>query len=1151
MLSRALLCVSVLVSVGGAGALAQKAVVQSRVVNQVDEAHTIRLHGNVHPQARPANDQGALADSQPLTRMLLLLQRSPEQERSLQQLLDAQQTKGSASYHAWLTPEDFGKQFGPSDADVQAVTDWLTRQGFQVKKVAAGRTVIEFDGNVGQVCNAFHTEIHRYVVNGKEHFANASDPAIPAALSPVVAGVVALHNFAKHPQVHVVGNFQRDRRTLQITPQFTYTDKNGQFFALGPADFAKIYNVPAGVDGSGQSIAVVGQSNIDITDVQQFRSMFGLPGNNPTIMVNGPDPGLVPGDEAESDLDVEWAGAVAPAAKVIFVTSQSTQSNPTQVSGGVDLSALYAVDNDVAPILSDSYGLCEAALGTAGNAFYLSLWQQAAAEGITVSVAAGDNGPAGCDPGAPPADQFAATQGLAVSGLASTPYNVAVGGTDFDTPTADLANYWNMTNTSTTTPVAASALGYIVEVPWDNSACAQDYLANPTPVVSCTIDTQFGDDLTAASGGPSNCASQDNSGNCTAGYPKPSFQTSLTPADSVRDIPDISLFAGNGNNSTFYIVCEQDANANNAPCSLTTSASSTVDTFSGIGGTSAGTPTFSAIMALVNQQTGQRQGNANYVLYNLAKNKETYASCNSSSFTQPTTETIPATCVFYDITKGTNTVACDFSTPNCSNQTGTGVGVIIDTLSAYNGHGNPAFKAVQGYDLATGLGSINVANLLNSWTSATRTATTTTLSNPSSAANTSGQNFSVTVTVSPAPPNGETVSLTALAGTTVLGAVSGPTGTSFALSGGKATVTTNLLPPGTTSIEATYGGDSTLALSTSLPLPLVVSGANQASKTTLGWVGFDSNGNPLTPSTSSQNAVYGSPYILQIAVGNTSGTSCSFGYPNTRPTTPCPTGTVKLTDKGGSLNDWPIAGQLNATNIAKLNNQGIAEDQPIQLSPGSHSLQAAFTSGDGNFQDSTSNTLAVTITQAPTNTSVTSSSTVIQPGASVTLTAYVITQSNGAGPTGSVTFANGTTSLGSATCQPTSGAANTNPPIQGITAGTAYCVATLTSTSISTLYPPPISGPRTPRLPLLPVIAAVLSVLVFAMGWRLIPQTRKWAYAYAGVLAFALLVAGIVGCGGGSSSGGGGGATTRTITATYAGDTNYGGSNGSVSIAVQ
>ncbi|HYA63079.1 MAG TPA: protease pro-enzyme activation domain-containing protein, partial [Candidatus Sulfotelmatobacter sp.] len=203
-LSGAAVCVAGIMLAGSAGLWAQNTAVRARVVEAVDDTRTVRLQGNVHPLARPAHDQGALADSQPMTRMLLLLQRSQEQELALRQLMDAQLTTGSGSYHAWLTPEQFGKQFGPSDADVQAVTDWLTRAGFRVKKVAAGRTVVEFDGNAGQVRNAFHTEIHRFVVNGEEHFANVSDPAIPEALSPVVAGVVALHNFPKHPHLYPV-----------------------------------------------------------------------------------------------------------------------------------------------------------------------------------------------------------------------------------------------------------------------------------------------------------------------------------------------------------------------------------------------------------------------------------------------------------------------------------------------------------------------------------------------------------------------------------------------------------------------------------------------------------------------------------------------------------------------------------------------------------------------------------------------------------------------------------------------------------------------------------------------------------------------------------------------------------------------------------
>src|SRR5215469_6267458 len=536
------LCAAVLVLAGGPGAKAQKAEVASRIVQVVDDTKTVRLEGNVHPQAKPANDQGAVPDSQSMTRMLLLLQRGTEQEMALRQLIDAQQTNGSKSYHAWLTPAEFGRQFGPSDADVQAVTDWLTKQGFQVSKVAAGRTVVEFSGTAGQVRNAFHAEIHRYIVKGEEHFANASEPAIPVALVPVVAGVVSLHNFPRLSQSHLVGQFQRDMATGQLKPLFTFTAGGTQLFGVGPADFAKIYNIPSSATGAGQSIAIVGQSNINIQDVRDFRSMFGLAANDPQIILNGPDPGIIgpntsTNDEVEALLDIQWSGAVAPQAQIILVTSQTPL---TTASMGVDLSALYIVDNNVAPVMSDSYGTCEAALGTSGNAFYSGLWEQASAEGITVSVAAGDNGSAECDP-----NQNAATSGLAVDGVASTPFNVAVGGTDFDDFT-NPTTFWSTTNAAST---QRSALGYIPETPWNNSTCAANYLANPTAAPCTSVDSS-GLDLHAGGGGASNCATSTTT-TCTAGYPKPAFQTALTPADGVRDTPDVSLFASDGFNNSF------------------------------------------------------------------------------------------------------------------------------------------------------------------------------------------------------------------------------------------------------------------------------------------------------------------------------------------------------------------------------------------------------------------------------------------------------------------------------------------------------------------------------------------------------------------------------------------------------------------------
>ncbi|HET6931464.1 MAG TPA: protease pro-enzyme activation domain-containing protein [Candidatus Acidoferrum sp.] len=1113
---------------------AQTHPVPSRVTAEVDESRTVSLKGNVHPMARPEFDRGAVADSQPMTRMLLTLQRSAEQETALQQLMDAQQTKGSASYHAWLTPEQFGKQFGPSDADVQAVTDWLTRQGFQVAKVAAGRTSIEFNGTVAQVRNAFHTEIHKFSVNGDERIANVSEPAIPAALAPVVRGVAALNTFPRKAHLHNKGVYRWQRDTGEIRPLFTFgnppfTTSNPANFAMAPADFAKIYNIPAGATGAGQTIAVIGQSNINAQDVIDFRNLFGLPANFTqanNIIVNGPDPGLVFGDETESDLDVEWAGAVAPNATILLVTSSTTQTNPTQITAGIDLSALYAVDNNLASVISESYGSCEPSLGSAGNLFYNALWEQAAAQGITVVVSSGDSGSAGCDPDPSGVSPNAAVDGTAVSGIASTPFNVAVGGTDFD-PTAQPVTppnqYWSATNG----PTFASALMYIPETTWDDSLCAFNY-----PAACNNVDPNAGD-LSAAGGGPSNCAIFSGS-NCSKGYPIPAYQagfhTSLYP--TVRTIPDVSLFASNGGNGVALIICEADDpnNQNGASCSL----SSPFTDFSLVGGTSASTPPFGAIVALLNQASGgKRQGNVNFGLYFLAKNDTNYTSnaCNSS---------LPATpnslCIFNDVTKGNIGVACvKGSTSNVDGNTAwcQGAGATFGVTVANN---SVAYGAGPQYDLATGLGSVNVTNLLAKWSTFVRTGTTTTVTNPTGGTP-SGSNFSATVTVTPAGVTGD-VSLNALASdqTTILASF-GP----YTLSGGTKSVTTNLLPPGTAFVSATYEGDSTHGMSTSSPvaMPVTVAGANFTSATTVGFVTFNANNVPSTPSTSSQSVPYGSPYALNISVTKSgSSSTCGFVYSGTTtPALPCPKGTIALKDGANPLNDFPAGPAFNVSNTSKVSNQGFVEDGLIQLAGGTHSIVATFTTGDTNYQSSTSNTLSVTITPAPTTTLVASSLGVITSGSSVTLTAVVGSSSNSTqGPTGTVQFQNGATNLGSpATCTPASANANVG----------ASCTAILTTT-ISALFPPPVTGPR-PTLPLLPSLFALLSIVLFALGWRWMPEKRRRTYAYAGFVAFALLAVTIAGCGGG----GGGGGHTITIKASYVGDTNYAASSGSTNITVQ
>jgi subtilase family serine protease len=557
-----------------------------------------------------------------MERMLLQLTSSHGQQVALEQLLADQQDPASPRYHVWLTPEQFGEQFGAAQEDIDSITGWLESQGFQVTEVAAGRRSIEFSGTVAQVETAFHTQIYRYEWNGRQHIANATDISIPAALAPVVSGVVSLHDFGPRPFHHVV------------SPPFApETNFSGGVHGLSPYDFAAIYDVAplwtAGYDGTGQSIAIVGESDIVMSDVTGFRAEFGLPANNPTFIVNGKDPGIVSGDETESDLDVEWAGAVAKGASIIFVTSASTTS-----SDGVTLSAQYIVQHSTAPVMSLSYGLCEQQMGSS-NSFYSSLWQQAAGQGIAVFVANGDSGSAGCDPPYSSSKSGAdttmpASQGFGINGLASTVYNVAVGGTEFN-DAASPSTYWNTSNNTQ----LASAKGYIPEEAWNESSYAAGASTNS---------------LYAGAGGTS------------IEWARPSWQTAPgVPSGTMRLTPDVSLSAASHDG---YVI-EQGGELYL------------------VGGTSAATPSFAGLMAIVNQYTHTTNGNPNSKFYALATS-------------------VPS--VYHDVTTGSNAVPCEGGSPNCSAfAPSTNVGKM-------NG-----YSAGTGYDLATGLGSVDANALVTNW----------------------------------------------------------------------------------------------------------------------------------------------------------------------------------------------------------------------------------------------------------------------------------------------------------------------------------------------------------------------------------------------------------------------------------------------------
>jgi subtilase family serine protease len=715
MSSRILYTLAVVVCISPFALLSQTAK-RPLITENVDNARLHTLAGNTRPEANAQNDLGAVPTDFAMDHMQLQLQRSATQEQALQTFIDQLHNPKSPNFHKWLTAEQFGQLYGSSQQDVTAITSWLQSQGFTVNALAPSRMNIDFSGNAGQVQQAFHTAIHYLNVNGVRHSANMSDPQIPAALAPAVAGVVSLHDFTPHSM-------------RKARPQYTFTSQGQVTQAVTPADLATIYNLTplfgGGYTGQGQTIAVVEDSNLyNTSDWDTFRSTFGLTqytsGSLTTVHPSGgggncANPGVPSGgDDGEAALDVEYSSAAAPGAAILLASCADTR---TTFGGLIAFENLIGGDNPPS-VISVSYGECEAENGAASNAAFNSAFQQAVAEGISVFVAAGDEGAASCDAGA-----TGATHGIGVSGWASTPYNVAVGGTDFgDTYAGTTSTYWSSTNTAK----YGSALSYIPEIPW-NASCASSLLSNylnyATPYGAegfCASATAREDELqavAAGSGGPSGCATGAPSaegvvsGTCK-GYAKPSWQ-SLTgvPSDGVRDIPDVSLFAGSGIWGHYYVTCWSDVREGGAPCTGDPSS------WAGAGGTSFASPIMAGIQALVNQKTGSSQGNPNYVYYQLAAT----ASCNSSNGDPGV-----SSCVFHNVTQGDIDVNCS-GTENCFGETtstsgglgrrggGGGQSSPNGALSTTDSSYLPAFGAVTGWNFANGIGSVNAFNLVNNW----------------------------------------------------------------------------------------------------------------------------------------------------------------------------------------------------------------------------------------------------------------------------------------------------------------------------------------------------------------------------------------------------------------------------------------------------
>jgi hypothetical protein len=954
----------------------------SRIAQPIDEQVRVTLKGNVHPLAQPRYDRGAVADSFPVERMLLLLQRSPERETALGGFLQDVHTQGSPSYHQWLTPERFGELYGTDDSEIAAVSDWLQGHGFSVARVTKGKTAVEFSGTAGQVREAFRTEIHAYFVDGEEHHANNIDPEIPAGLAQVVAGITPMNDFRPQPQVKVLGRALYSRETHAVTPQWTINN-SPPVLALAPGDFAVQYDLnplySAGVNGSGITIGIIGASNVFPDVVAGYRSLFGLPAGTLNIIIDGRDPGpsatVDRGNiaEVESFLDVELSGAVAPGAIINLYTAADTTVQP-----GLFLAAQRAVDDDVAAVLSTSYGQCEQAIGSSGNQFWAALWQQAAAQGQTSFVSSGDSGSAGCDNFNVPQE---AQHGLAVNGFGSTPWNISVGGTDFfytsynggaAAQNAELATYWSLTPTGITSPTT-SLLKPIPEQPWNQAFGLDLYnhgVYNPNAPT-----------IVAGSGGASSCssgvqASDGSFGSCTKGYAKPAWQSGKgVPADGARDLPDVSLFAANGENASFYPIC--------LPGEGCTGVNFAFNEISAAGGTSASSPAMAGIMALVNQKYG-RQGQANFILYPLATQHPS---------------------VFHDITIGNNNAPCQQGTPDCSLST------LTDNTKGFYTLGH--YYAGPGYDQATGLGSVDANLLVQNWNSLIFVPTSTSL-NLSQTTFTHGTpiDVNVAVTGTGGTPSGDIGLLPSESP-----AAANVSLNRLTLQNGTASATVNNLPGGQYQLSAKYTGDTIFAASSSIPVTLNV--APEASTVSVTGSYWNNTTSSFSPISTGASFPYGTYLALDAQpVGANSPKGGSDGIA---------TGTVSFTDTAGTTT--VSSGSLN------LNTKGIAEWIPaVSLPVGATTVGASY-SGDASFTPSASSTpLAITITKAPTFSSLSARPSPVALGSATSLEVQVSNQFSGpvcasdasctffvsspASPTGIVTFSFGNTTLGTASLVP-------------------------------------------------------------------------------------------------------------------------------------
>jgi hypothetical protein len=759
----------------------QATALQPRITAPIQNSSRVTLTGSRSPLARPALDSGAVPNTMKLQGISLVFSRTPAQQAALDALVAAQQNPASPLYHQWLNPDQFAAQFGVSDADIAAVESWLQSQGFSIDSVSRSHNRISFSGNAGLVASAFGAPLHYFKTPAygnqpaATHFAPSADLSIPAALGSSILAITNLSDFRPHPHVKLRG-------PSGAQPQFTSSQTGSHF--MTPGDVATIYDITpaynAGFTGSNQSIAIVGQSYVPPTDISNFQTAVGIAGQTPTFVIvpDSGTPEIFSLDETESDLDLEYSSTIAKGAQIFFVY---TGNNPNY---GAFNSIVYAIDERISPIVSSSYGDCEADLGQSEYSTFNSSLQQAAAQGQTVLSASGDSGSSDCYPvDDATITTLAEEEALAVDFPASSQYVTGVGGTEF--PAADVAaaatpgtatTYWSA---APTTDVISSALSYIPEEVWNDN------------LVSATNDPS--DPLSAGGGGVSIFTA------------RPTWQTGTiggvafpTIGAGFRLVPDVALDASN--TDAPYAFCTSDTTAwesgQEASCNAGLRDSASQD-LTLAGGTSFAAPIFAAMVALINQsQNSTGQGVINATLYPLAA-----TSAYSTAF--------------HDITSGNN--ECNLGVSLC----GTG-GQTSD------------YAATTGYDPASGLGSVDLDNLIKAWATvaptnpaAALTTTTTTLTAATTIPAVSAAD-TVTITVAEYNPQAPAIMIpTGSVSVTVDGVV---VNSSLGLTSGVATYSFSSATTGSHVIVATYSGDANNAPSTGT-IVLSVGGTSGTSAT--------------------------------------------------------------------------------------------------------------------------------------------------------------------------------------------------------------------------------------------------------------------------------------------------------------------------------